>query len=201
MQTTVKAQSATTKDPTLTKGVKIAKIVMALVAVVTVVFGPGLLQTLYSGIPHVECRVLPIRNIGGQSFSGLVIENWGPAAAHSVVIKARDLGEIIQAIEFTSEDLLSLAEGGEGTEEFTLTLDRLSRGSSVSVYLVTDRPVLLEGRISVTFEEGRARPADGRIGNWRFSMLVAVRACQVVVLIIVLAVLRMRLWPVPNPTQ
>lgn len=166
----------------LTRWANLAKIVAVLVSVITFTLGGGFLWNHVWHVPNLVYTILPSYEVGGQSFSGLVIENRGRDTAHDVLIKIFDLDTEIEALRIESDELATIREGGQGTRGVTIWLDRITDGSSVMVYILTKPGVALEGHISITAEEGRAVPISAKQASSRFASILLVAAISAFIL-------------------
>ena len=112
-------------------------------------------------VPDVVYAVLPTYELEDQSFSGLVVENTGRATAHEVRISLGDLRTTIEQASVQSEESWRQEGGGSGEATFVIWLDRMTRGSSVTIYLLTEgAPLLVD--VDVRTDEGPGHAAGGQ---------------------------------------
>jgi hypothetical protein len=137
----------------------VATIVSAVAATAVLVFGGGWVWDQIAK-PKLVYRTLPTYKVGTQNFSGVVVENRGPEAAHGMRVKIADLGATIQELSVESEETPTTEDGGKGTGRLTLWLDRFLGGSAMTIYMITDQPVLLGSKMSIIAEEGRGVPVS-----------------------------------------
>jgi len=112
-------------------------------------------------VPDVVYAVLPTYELEGQCFSGLVVENVGNDTAHDVRVSLGDLQTIIVQLSVQSDESWRQEGGGSGQETLVVWLDRMTRGSSVTLYLLTEEPAELN-EVDVRTEEGPGRVAGGQ---------------------------------------
>jgi hypothetical protein len=137
----------------------VAQWASVLVALVVMVFGGGWLWN-DSRKPKLVYRTLPTYAVGTQNFAGMVVENRGQNAAHRMRVKVADLGATIQELSIQSEETPTTEDGGKGTEGLTVWLDRFLGGSAMTLYMITDHPVSLSGKVTIMAEECRGVPAS-----------------------------------------
>ena len=86
--------------------------------------------------------ILPSYDLGEQAFSGLVIENRGRVPLTDVRIILTDLEAPIQALKMPgAHEPANIVDGGEGQNQLSIQLPRLSKGGSLSIYLMTSSAV------------------------------------------------------------
>ncbi|HUW95414.1 MAG TPA: hypothetical protein VMW58_06470 [Anaerolineae bacterium] len=133
------------------------------IALLSILLGSGLLYFVYENfvnVPDVVYAVLPTYGIEGQSFGGVVVDNRGKATAHDVRISLGRLGTTIEQTSVQSEESWRQEGGGSGEATLVIWLDRMARGSSVTVYMLTEEvPQLDDG--AITTEEGPGHVAGG----------------------------------------
>ena len=139
----------------------LAKIITALLGIVTVALGSGFFWTQVWHIPNLVYTILPSYEVGGQVFGGIVVENRGRASAHNVLFKLSDLNQPIQALKVKSDDVIALREGGEGTPGLIMWSDRVTPGSTTTVYFLSREALSFDDHLTVSFEEGAAIPGSG----------------------------------------
>ena len=154
-------RTSTVNDLRLASWADVAKIVAAFVAVVVALVGSGFVWNELWHIPDLRYTVLPTYEVGGQHFSGLILENRGRAAASGVLLKTSGLDAPIEALEIQSDELFAVREGGEGEVDVAVWLDRLTRGASITLYLLTSEDVEVEDSLSIMADNGPAKPVGG----------------------------------------
>lgn len=136
----------------------------SIIALLCLILGSGVLYFAYENfvnVPDVAYAVLPTYELEGQSFGGLVVENTGRATAHDVRINLGDLRTPIEQTSVQSDESWRQESGGSGEETLVLWLDRMTSGSSVTVYLLTEEVPQLD-ELAVTTEEGPGHVAGGQ---------------------------------------
>jgi hypothetical protein len=133
-------------------------VVGSIVASGAFVLGSGFFYNHWYNVPDVTFTVLPTYALESLSFGGVVVENRGRATAHDVLISLPDLGTTIQEYSVDSVERWSLESGGEQEDNLVLWMDRMTSGSSVTVYLLTSTPSDFDS-VAVTTEEGPGRKA------------------------------------------
>jgi len=89
--------------------------------------------------------ILPTYDLGDQAFSGLVVENRGQVSLTDVQIILSDLEAPIEVLNMPgAHEPDQVVSGGEGQREVRIVMPRLSKGSSLSIYMLTSAPVTLE---------------------------------------------------------
>ena len=126
------------------------------VALLVFALGGGFVYQNLINVPDVLYTVLPIYPLEDQSFGGLVVENRGRATAHDVRIGLGQLATAIEQASVQSDESWRQESGGSGKQTLVLWLDRMTAGSAVTVYLLTERAPYLDD-VSVTTEEGPGR--------------------------------------------
>jgi hypothetical protein len=143
---------------------RIGGIGRTIIALVGLLFGSGVFYFAYESfvnVPDVVYAVLPTYELEGLSFSGLVVENRGKATAHDVRMSLGRLGTTIEQTSVQSQESWRQEGGGAGEATLAIWLDRMTTGSSVTVYLLTEKAPQLDG-LAVTTEEGPGRVAGGQ---------------------------------------
>lgn len=136
----------------------IAPMLSVVIGLLVLVLGGGFVYNRWFNVPDLAYTILPTYRLQDQSFGGLVVENRGRATAHDVSIRVTDLASNIEQYSIDSDELWTLEEGGTGASGITIWLDRMTAGSSITIYLLTPEPIELDG-LAVRAEEGPAHPA------------------------------------------
>lgn len=147
----------------------IAPIVSAVITLLLLILGGGFVYNNWFNVPDLAYTILPTYELENLSFGGLVVENRGRATAHDVSIRLTDLASSIEQYSVDSDELWALEEGGTGSAGMTIWLDRMTAGSSTTIYLLTSEPIELEG-VAVRAEEGPGHPAA--VGSELESILI-----------------------------
>ena len=134
-----------------------------IIAFLLVALGSGsFLYFLYDNfvnVPDVTYRVLPSYELDTASQLGLVVvENRGRATAHEVLIRVYALSSAIDYYRVETQELWSLVDGGAGDAHLGLWLDRMTSGSSLTIFIGTSPLGVVDG-VSVSTEEGRGHEA------------------------------------------
>ena len=145
--------------------------VQAVVAILTLGFlaltfwaGSGVYHRRYN-VPDLTYEVVPKFQFQSGSFVGLKVENKGRSTAHKVVVNLGELHTNIQQYDVQSSELWKKEDGGIATGTLVLSLERMTSGSSLTVYLLTDDQAELE-HLAITADEGPAHlAADGAIAQ------------------------------------
>jgi len=89
--------------------------------------------------------ILPTYDLGNQSFTGLVIENRGRVTLTNVQIVLSNLGAPMNSDPYMPgpHEPADLASGGAGQTEALIEMPRLSKGASLSVYILSSGAVEL----------------------------------------------------------
>jgi hypothetical protein len=136
-----------------------------IIALLGLILGSGVVYFLYDNfvnVPDVTYTVLPSYELDAASQLGLVVvENRGRATAHDVLVRVYTLSSAIDYYIVESEELWTLAEGGAGDAYMVLWLDRMARGSSLTIFITTSPLGEVDG-VTVTTEEGRGHVAGGQ---------------------------------------
>lgn len=110
-------------------------------------------------VPDITYRVLPAYELESTSQLGfVVVENRGRATAHQVLIRVYTLSSAIDYYRVESQELWSLVEGGAGDAHLALWLDRMTSGSSLTIFLTTSPMGAVDG-VTVVSEEGPGHAA------------------------------------------
>lgn len=150
-----KTHNATTKasEPT-TWGNTVEVMMPLVVSILAFALGGGFVWNEFIDVPKLMYAALPAHNIGGQYLNVLVIENRGRATAHDVLVKATDLNTTIKSLGIETDEPATIQSGGEGKRNITIWLDRVTSGSTSTVYMLTDQSLSLDDHLSVTTEGG-----------------------------------------------
>ena len=135
-------------------------VISLLVSVCVLVIGGAVFWNEIWNIPKLVYTVLPTYVVRDQTVNGVVVENRGQAAAHKVQIRVVDLEEPIQTFTIKTNEAITDKQGDE--RNITVWLDRIVPGSSVTLYIPTDRAGTLKDYFAVTAEEGRAVSASSQ---------------------------------------
>jgi hypothetical protein len=95
---------------------------------------------------ELTCAVLPKYDLGNEFLTGLVVENRSRATLTDVRIAISDLEAPMLSDPFVpgSHGLAMLVEGGQGHTGAQVEIAQLSKGESLSVYILTREEVTLE---------------------------------------------------------
>ena len=119
-----------------------AKIVASVVSIL-IFLGVG--SFIYNEVwqkKSLTYTILPSYDLGEQAFSGLVIENRGRVPLTDVQIILTDLEAPIQALQMPgAHEPANIVDGGEGQNQLSIQLPRLSKKGSLSIYLMTSSAV------------------------------------------------------------
>jgi len=128
-----------------------------------VLLGSGIMYFLYDNfvnVPDITYRVLPSYELDTASQLGLVVvENRGRATAHDVLIRVYTVSSAIDHYRVETQELWSLVDGGAGDAQLGLWLDRMTSGSTLTVFVQTLPMGEVDG-VAVRSEEGPGRAAD-----------------------------------------
>ena len=127
------------------------------VAVLLLVLGGGFFYNNVWNVPDVRYTILPVYDVPPTAISGVVIENRGRRTAEELWVKCQ-LGEALaKDVVVKSDEPYTLRDGGKvGDDHFSLWLDRLTPGSSLTIYMVAENPPRIEEGIVITSKDGRA---------------------------------------------
>lgn len=143
------------KREVLGKAANVAKIVTAVVGIAILLLGGGWFYEVWHA-PDLVYSVLPTYEVGGQAFSGVVVENRGRATAHNVRISIANLGSTIDSIEVETSEPFQIEDGGRNKDRVTVFTDRLVSGASVTIYMLTGIPTSTGKEVTVTSDQGPA---------------------------------------------
>ena len=119
-----------------------AKIVASVVSIL-IFLGVG--SFIYNEVwqkKSLTYTILPSYDLEEQAFSGLVIENRGRVPLTDVRIILTDLEAPIQALQMPgAHEPANIVDGGEGQNQLSIQLPRLSKKGSLSIYLMTSSAV------------------------------------------------------------
>jgi hypothetical protein len=150
------------------------QVVMAILSLLllalTFWYGSGVYHRRYN-VPDLTYEILPKFQFQGGSFAGVKVENKGRATAHEVVINLGELHTNVQQYDVQSSELWKKELGGTATGTLVLSLERMTSGSSLTIYLLTDDQAQLD-HLAIAADEGPAHlAADGAIAQ--LALLVA----------------------------
>ena len=161
-----------------------------LVAIVAIVFGGNFFYNEVWRGKRLVYTILPAYDLGDQVFSGVVVENQGNVGLTEIEL-------IISGLEFSITTLnmpgphetIVIAEGGEGEKNLVVKMPRLSKGTSLAIYMLTEGHVTLEqGKtMQITSKEvtGKLSSESGGIDTDRFWIVALAGVVGVVVIYIV----------------
>jgi hypothetical protein len=159
-----------------TSRLDIIKISGFIVALLGFLLGGGFFYNEIWKSKVLTYTVLPKYDLGDQVFSGLVIENRGRVPLTDLEIILSNLDSKIDKLNIPGpHETLTVASGGEGTNELFVQMPRLSSGVSVAIYLLTsDNINLQEGKtFRVTSEETVGEPISETTTGAPISIFVA----------------------------
>lgn len=82
--------------------------------------------------------VLPTHDLGQEAFGGIVVENRGRVALTDVQIVLADLASPIGSLNIPgAHEPATVTRGGVGEVDALIEIPRLSRGASVSIYILS----------------------------------------------------------------
>lgn len=129
----------------------ILRLVTIIVSVSILVLGGGFVWNEVIKRKVLTYTVLPTYDLGDESFSGLVVENPGRVTLTEIEVIVSDLDSTIEKLNIPGlHETMNIERGGLGENELTITMPRLSGGSSLAIYIVTAESVTLEE--GVTFK-------------------------------------------------
>jgi hypothetical protein len=166
------------REDKLSKWAKIASIARPIIALIVLVLGGGFFYSEVWYVPNVTYTVLPTYDLEDIALSGLVVENRGRRTAHNVHIFLADLENNIERLHMPGPhekaDTTWIPENP--INEATIEMERLSPGSSLPIYLLTNGPVTLtEGKTFViSSDRGKARPSSEPESSLVFELAVEV---------------------------
>jgi len=141
----------------------IATIFGTIIALGTLVLGGGFFYREVWYVSDLRYTVLPTYDVEEMAFSGLVVENRGRVPARNVYIILSNLEHDIQALHIPGphEKADITWDPNKATNGAVVEMERLSPGSSLSIYLITSGPVTLaEGKtFTISSDRGKARPS------------------------------------------
>ena len=122
----------------------LARILGAIIALAILVLGGGFFYNEIWLSKELVFTILPTYDLGEQAFSGLVIENRGRVPLTDVQAILSQLEAPIEAINIPgTHEPATIANGWQGSTEALIELPRMSRGRSISIYIITSGPVTL----------------------------------------------------------
>jgi hypothetical protein len=149
----------------LNQWANIAKIAAAIVALITLILGGGFFYGEVWNVSDLRYTILPTHDMKDIAFSGLVVENRGRVPARDIDIIVTGLEHDIELLHIPGphEKADTTWDPNNLTNGVTVETERLSPGSSLSIYLLTSGPVTLaQGQtFTISSDQGRARPSSG----------------------------------------
>lgn len=122
-----------------------AKIVGTLIALAALLGFGGFFYNEVWQSKMLTYTILPSYDLGDQAFSGLVIENRGRVTLTGVQIVLSNLETPIEALNMPgAHEPVQVTSGGVGYREALIEMPRLSKGTSLSIYMLTSGVVTLE---------------------------------------------------------
>jgi hypothetical protein len=122
-----------------------AAIVSAIVALGVLLLGGGFFYNEIWLSKILTYTILPTYDLGKQAFTGLIIENRGRVNLTNIDVILSDLGAPIQALNMPgAHEPAQIVDGGIGKEKIYIKMPRLSRGTSLAIYMLTSGPVSLQ---------------------------------------------------------
>ncbi|MFB0521203.1 MAG: hypothetical protein ACETWD_07230 [Desulfatiglandales bacterium] len=140
------------------------QVISIVIALAGLILGGGFFYNEVWKSKALTYTVLPTYDAGGQSFSGLVIENRGRVPLTDVHIILSNLEAPIESLNIPGpHEPAQLISGGEGQTELFIKMPRLSSGAPpLSIYILTfDTLTLKEGKtFFVSSKEVAGTPSE-----------------------------------------
>lgn len=120
------------------------QIIPIIVSLLTFFIGGGYFYNNFVNRPILAYTLLENYDLGSQYFSGVVIENRGRQNQTNINFTISNLAFEITSINFPGlHESFNITSGGIGHDAVTIEMPRLSAGRSLSVYLLSSKPINL----------------------------------------------------------
>ncbi len=160
--------SGQSSNSTKSSWTDVASLVITLILLVV---GGGFFYNAIWLRPDLTYNVLPTYDLGSRAFSGLVIENRGRSTLTDIDVSISGIEATIEEFNMPgAHEPAEIVAGGKGQREVRVRIPRLSPGASISLYMLTSRPISLEEKKSLYVSSKETPGVDSKVAEadpWR----------------------------------